>query len=724
VAQETDQEQETPETPEEATDPNAQTQTPTPAAGAPVIIVVNPGDVIPIAIASLAEANLSQDPNDPGSLVIDLPDGTQIVLQGFFAMAATGLPPSLSLADGAVIPAADVISAVPDLDPSAIATAAGGGTGGGAEFDPFDGGDIADGLGTNELLGGDDPGIAVPEPDPDSLPGEEANVPPDAVDDAFSTNEDTAFNGVVTLNDTDPEGDTLTTSLVSGTANGALVFNADGTFAYTPNPDFNGADSFTYQVTDSAGDTDTATVNITVNPVPDIAPDAFETREDTAVGGNVLDNDSYAGPVTVSAFSQPANGTVTVGADGAFNYTPSENFNGGDSFTYTTTDVNGATETTTVSITVTPEPDPVDDSDQDLEGTEDAGTVNGNIFDNDFDTGDGNVMVTAVEGGVFDPDAGTDGLFVVETNLGGQLTVDPDGNFVYTPPPQVQHTQPESDDSIIDEVVTVSFTDGDGEVFTQDVTLGVIDTEPEAFDDTDSTDEDTPITVDVLANDELGADPVTITSVAMAAGHELDGNVVIDGDQITFTPAPGFEDETLIDYTITDSDGDPSSAQVTITVGPDSEPSVEAGGAAVDETGGLDSVDGVLEFGFGNDTGTLSLSAAGATWDSNTNTLTGAIGEWQIVVNDGLNTYTVTQLKAMTHPDDADPNDAIVVAVTADAVDNEGDAAQAAFNVTFFDDGPSIEQADAELATVMVDETNLAANDSANFAGAFSSSLW
>ena len=102
MAQETDQEQETPETPEDTNDPNAQTTTP--AAGAPVIIVVNPGQTIPVPITALAEADLSQDPDDPGNLVIALPDGTLIVLQGFFIMATTGLPPALSLADGAVIP--------------------------------------------------------------------------------------------------------------------------------------------------------------------------------------------------------------------------------------------------------------------------------------------------------------------------------------------------------------------------------------------------------------------------------------------------------------------------------------------------------------------------------------------------------------------------------------------------------------------------------------------
>ena len=54
-------------------------------------------------------------------------------------------------------------------------------------------------------------------------------------------------------------------SLVTGPANGAVTLNPDGSFTYTPNADYNGPDSFTYQVDDGNGGTATATVNLTVN---------------------------------------------------------------------------------------------------------------------------------------------------------------------------------------------------------------------------------------------------------------------------------------------------------------------------------------------------------------------------------------------------------------------------------------------------------------------------
>ena len=79
-------------------------------------------------------------------------------------------------------------------------------------------------------------------------------------------------------NDIDVQGNTLTASLVTGPTNAASFnLNADGSFTYTPVADFNGVDTFTYQVSDSNGGIDTGTVTITVNAVPD-APVAADDR--------------------------------------------------------------------------------------------------------------------------------------------------------------------------------------------------------------------------------------------------------------------------------------------------------------------------------------------------------------------------------------------------------------------------------------------------------------
>ncbi|MHA7817907.1 MAG: Ig-like domain-containing protein, partial [Pseudohaliea sp.] len=95
---------------------------------------------------------------------------------------------------------------------------------------------------------------------------------PVAIDDAASTAEDTAVTFSITGNDSDPDGsiDPATVVVTGGPANGSLVVNANGTVTYTPDPDYNGPDSFTYTVEDNDGlVSNEATVNLTVNPAPE-----------------------------------------------------------------------------------------------------------------------------------------------------------------------------------------------------------------------------------------------------------------------------------------------------------------------------------------------------------------------------------------------------------------------------------------------------------------------
>ncbi|MDX1745146.1 MAG: cadherin-like domain-containing protein, partial [Halobacteriales archaeon] len=99
--------------------------------------------------------------------------------------------------------------------------------------------------------------------------GGTTNSAPVALNDSFSTNEDTTLNVAapgVLGNDSDADGDALTASLNTGVSNGSLTLNSDGSFTYMPHPDFNGTDSFTYDVSDGVL-VDTATVTITVDSV-------------------------------------------------------------------------------------------------------------------------------------------------------------------------------------------------------------------------------------------------------------------------------------------------------------------------------------------------------------------------------------------------------------------------------------------------------------------------
>ncbi len=189
------------------------------------------------------------------------------------------------------------------------------------------------------------------------------NDAPVAVADSYSTDEDTALvvaaPGVLG-NDSDVDGDSLTAVNVTNPANGTLTLNANGSFTYTPASNYNGSDSFTYKANDGTVDSNTVTVSITVNAVND-APvavaDSYSTDEDTALvvaAPGVLGNDSDVDGDSLTAVNvtNPANGTLTLNANGSFTYTPASNYNGSDSFTYKANDGTVDSNTVTVSITV------------------------------------------------------------------------------------------------------------------------------------------------------------------------------------------------------------------------------------------------------------------------------------------------------------------------------------------------------------------------------------
>ena len=136
--------------------------------------------------------------------------------------------------------------------------------------------------------------------------------------------------------------------------------NADGSFTYTPASNFNGADSFTYKANDGSADSDAATVAITVNAVDD-APvasnDTFTINEDTSLNVSVpgvLANDSDAEGSSLSAVlvSGVSHGTLTLNGDGSFQYTPTADYDGSDSFTYKVSAGAVDSSVATVSITI------------------------------------------------------------------------------------------------------------------------------------------------------------------------------------------------------------------------------------------------------------------------------------------------------------------------------------------------------------------------------------
>jgi VCBS repeat-containing protein len=191
-----------------------------------------------------------------------------------------------------------------------------------------------------------------------------AEAPPDrapvAVDDLYSLDEDGALAAASVLaNDTDPEGQALSATLVAGVAHGALTLKSDGSFLYTPDADFNGTDSFTYRAGDGKNLSNLATVTLTVRPVND-APvaqdDLFEVTQNNTLTLPVLANDcdKDGDPLSVVLASGASHGVVEYDNDGSIKYTPAPNFTGVDSFTYRASDGQACSDPVTVTINVVP----------------------------------------------------------------------------------------------------------------------------------------------------------------------------------------------------------------------------------------------------------------------------------------------------------------------------------------------------------------------------------
>jgi DNA/RNA endonuclease G (NUC1) len=366
------------------------------------------------------------------------------------------------------------------------------------------------------------------------------NDAPVAVDDSANTDEDTPVTVSVLANDTDVEGDTLSVASVGTPSHGgAVIVGSD--VKYTPNADYNGADSFTYTVSDGHGGTATGTVNVNVagvNDGPVANDDAATTDEDTAVNVNVVGNDSDldGDTLSVTAVTQPGHGSATF-AGGSVTYTPALNYNGGDSFSYTVGDGHGGTATATVSITVNAvndNPVAVNDS---ATVAEDSGANTVNVLTNDTDVDTDTLSVSAV----------TQGAHGSVTNNGGSVSYTPNTNYNGT-------------DSFS---YTVSDGNGGTATATVSVTVNSVNDNPVASADVTLTNEDASVNVNVLANDsDVDGDSLSVTS----AGGATQGSVSVSAGGVTYTPNANANGTDSFTYTVSDGHGGTASATVSVTI--------------------------------------------------------------------------------------------------------------------------------------------------------------
>jgi hypothetical protein len=273
------------------------------------------------------------------------------------------------------------------------------------------------------------------------------NDAPVTSDQNLTTPEDTAINGQVVASDI--EGDTLTYSVSTTAAHGAVTLNpATGGFVYTPNANYNGPDQFVVTVSDGNGGVTSSTIKIGVTPVNDApvtADQNLTTPEDTALSGQVVATDVDGDTLSYSVTSNAAHGSVTLNSTtGGFIYTPNTNYNGSDSFVVTVSDGKGGLTTSTINIGVTPVNDAPTSANQNLTTPQDA-PINGSISasDPDGDTLTYNINSSANHGTV-----------TLNTATGG---------FVYTP-----NSGYNGSDSFI-----VTISDGHGGTTTSTVNIGV-----------------------------------------------------------------------------------------------------------------------------------------------------------------------------------------------------------------------------------------------------------
>nr|ELA9415606.1 tandem-95 repeat protein [Vibrio parahaemolyticus] len=369
------------------------------------------------------------------------------------------------------------------------------------------------------------------------------NDAPVAKDDTAITDEDTPVTIDVLPNDTDVDGDKLSIESASVPKEQGTVEVVNGKLVFTPAENFNGDAEITYTVTDGAL-TDQATVKVTVNAVNDTPVVESNVADQTlaedftpyTIDLNTVfsDVDNVDGELK---FSVSGNSNIQVAiVNGIATITPTADWNGSETLTFTATDPSGESVSQTVDFTVTPVADIVADK---ATVVEDTPTII-KVLGNDTFEDDGKVVS-------------------LDTNNGpanGTVSVNPDGSVTYTP----------NDNYVGKDTFTYVVTSGGvSESTAVEVNVTPVNDAPVAKDDIATTQEDTAVTIDVLPNDtDVDGDKLSIQSASVP---EAQGKVEIVDGKLVFTPAENFNGHAEIIYTVTDGELT-DEAKVTVTVNP------------------------------------------------------------------------------------------------------------------------------------------------------------
>ncbi|WP_130538107.1 retention module-containing protein [Thiomicrorhabdus indica] len=332
-------------------------------------------------------------------------------------------------------------------------------------------------------------------------------------------------------------------------------------------------ETFTFELQDSDGDSVTSSLDIQINDDGPIAVnDTGDVPEDSSVTVNVLDNDlsgADGGKTLVSAELETADaGQIEYDANGDVSFTPVPGFEGEVVISYVMQDAEGDPDEAILTLTVAPDSEPV------VLGA--SGVVSESALPDG--SGGGSTMTT----GTFGIDTGGDtvaSLIVAGQDMTaggtvsgvyGDLSVAVDASGSYSWSYELNDNAPHTDPSAVGagdqypEAFSVEVTDSDGDVAASALNIQINDDGPVALADSTTANQNQTITYNVLGNDSSGADGglslvgATLQSGSGTVGYDADGN-------ITFTPAGGFEGDAVINYTVSDAEGDLDVSSLTIT---------------------------------------------------------------------------------------------------------------------------------------------------------------
>lgn len=351
----------------------------------------------------------------------------------------------------------------------------------------------------------------------------------------FTICQDTQLVGTLTTLVTGGKPQYVYHLVVDSAQNGVAELQDNGTFNFVPTAEFNGQASFKYTVTDANECTSKeGTIVVKVLEKPASGNGTFTTVENTQLTASLADLISKGtAPYTFNVIEKPSNGSLTINADGSFDYVPGNDFSGVVTFVYNIVDANKCVSNNAeITIVVNPKPKVDSVSAATCQDTQVTGSLASAITA-------GSAPFTYV---------------LVNGSQAAQLQLNNDGSYVFTPM-QESNGQIAFEYQVIDALGIASNI----------ATLAIeVYQRPEVKDDAKTICQDATLN-DSLANlASAGLAPYQFSLVSESA----DGTVNINADgQYTFVPTQGFSGVTSFKYVVVDAHNCISKeATVTITV--------------------------------------------------------------------------------------------------------------------------------------------------------------